>query len=122
MAIPGFPNYFTLCGINGVVAYAPLFLSAELQTDYITRWVKRLRDETLATVEVCSDATRRYNDQIQSELRTMSWAGDCPSFYRDASGRVLSFHPGTLGHYRRELRHIIDDHFRTEPAVQPSLR
>lgn len=116
VAIPGFPNYFTVCGINGVVAYAPLFLSAELQTDYITRWVRRLRDEDLASVEVRSDATRRYNQAIQAELQEMSWAGDCPSFYRDRAGRVLSFHPGTLGRYRRELRDIVDDDYLLEPV------
>lgn len=119
VAIPGFPNYFTVCGINGVVAYAPLFLSAELHTDYITRWVQRVRHEALASVEVREQATRRYNEEIQAELQEMSWAGDCPSFYRDAAGRVLSFHPGTLGRYRRELRNIIDDDFTTEPARGP---
>lgn len=117
VAIPGFPNYFTICGINGVVAYASLFLSAEAHTEFITGWVRRMLEEGIASVEVRADAAARYNEAIQAELQQMSWAGDCPSFYRDATGRVLAFHPGTLGRFRRELRRAADDDFELQAAV-----
>ncbi len=114
IAVPGFPNYFTVCGINGVAAYASLFLSAEAATDAITQWVLRILEQNLKSVEVRADATRRYNEHIQAELQQMSWTGDCPNFYRDATGRVLSFHPGTLGRMRREFQYADADDFELE--------
>jgi len=111
VAIPGFPNYFTINGINGPIAYTSLIGSAEVHTDYIVKRIKDLAAMRLSSLEVKSEVTRRYNDLIQPELQTMSWAGDCQSFYKNASGRILSFYPGTLGRMRREFRRLgLDDY------------
>ena len=114
VAVPGFPNYFTVCGINGVVAYAAFFLSAELGASYIAQLTRRLLDPGLKSIEARPGATRSYNDEIQSELQDMSWAEACTNFYKDASGRVLAFFPGTLGRMRRELRTVHEGDFRFE--------
>ena len=111
VAIPGFPNYFTVCGVNGSVAYGPVFLSAELETEYITTLIRRLLDENLGTLEVKANVTRLYNEQIQAELQNMSWTGNCSNFYRDATGRIVSFFPGTVGRMRRELRNADPEDF-----------
>ena len=71
-------------------------------------------DDDLKSVEVRAAPTHSYNEAIQSELQDMSWAGDCPSFYRDHMGRILSFFPGTLGRMRRELRTLRVEDFRLE--------
>ena len=46
----------------------------------------------------------------------MSWTGPCQNFYRDATGRVLSFYPGTLGRMRREFRKLTLDDYTVETA------
>lgn len=107
VAVPGFPNYFTICGVNGTVGYGPVFLSAELETEFIARWIRRILDQDLHAVEARADVTQQWAEAVQVELQQMSWAGDCPNFYKDRSGRILSFFPGTIGRMRRELR---DDH------------
>ncbi|MGF1595721.1 MAG: flavin-containing monooxygenase [Acidimicrobiales bacterium] len=114
IAVPGFPNYFTVCGINGAVAYAPVFLSAELETALIARLARRIVDEDLRSLEARADVTSRYSDEIQRELQDMSWTGACTNFYTDATGRVLSFFPGTVGRLRRELRSVELDDFAVE--------
>ncbi|MEQ9451140.1 MAG: NAD(P)/FAD-dependent oxidoreductase [Pseudomonadales bacterium] len=107
VAVPGFPNYFTVCGINGVAAYTSLFYSAEICTEFITKRVGEIVCGDLKSMEVEAEETRRYNEEIQSRLQEMSWAtGQCTNFYRDSTGRVLSFHPNTLGRMRRELREV----------------
>lgn len=111
VAIPGFPNYFTICGLNGAPGHAPVFLTAEVAADYVARWLRRLVNDDLITIETKRDATRRYNDAIQAELQQMSWAGNCPGWYRDKSGRVLPFHPGAWGRMRRELRDLHEADF-----------
>ena len=63
VALPGFPNYFTVCGINGVVGYGALIASAELTTELIASLIKRLVDEDLRSIEPRADVTDRYNDR-----------------------------------------------------------
>lgn len=109
VAVPGFPNYFTVCGINGSIGHAPQFMPAEVGTDYITRWVRQLIDNDLHSVEVRADVTHDWSESIQDELQQMSWSGDCPGFYRDRSGRILAFHPGSIGRLRRELRELHEE-------------
>ncbi len=112
VAIPGFPNYFTVCGVNGVVSYTSYFMTAELETEYIARWVQRLVEEGLHSVEADAEATSRFSSDIQAELQQMSWTGGCSNFYTDRTGRVLAFFPGTVGRMRRELRDLHDEDFR----------
>lgn len=111
VAIPGFPNYFTVCGINGTVAYGSLVSSAELETEFIAGLIRRLSGDGVRSIEVRADVVARYNEAIQAELQTMSWTGDCTNFYRDRSGRVVAFYPGTIGRMRRELRRASPDDF-----------
>jgi hypothetical protein len=96
-----------------------LIASAELQTEAIASWARRLLADDLRSIEVGAEVTERFNDSIQGELQNMSWAGDCPNFYRDASGRIVSFFPGTVGRMRRELREMDDADFLVEPARTP---
>lgn len=107
VAIPGFPNYFTIVGINGAVAYTPLFYSSEVQTDYILKWIQEIEQKNLLSTEVRTEPTHVYNKMIQSELQKMSWSAGCTNFYLDHTGRNVSFYPGTLGRMRRELRDLL---------------
>jgi len=116
MALPGFPNYFTICGINGTVGYGSVTASAELETEVIAKFASRLQHGEFRSIEVREDVTRQWSDAVQAELSEMSWSGDCPNFYRDANGRIVSFFPGTVGRMRRELRHLDDADFVIEPA------
>ena len=103
MAIPGFPNYFTVCGVNGVVSYASYFDTVELVTHYLARWAQRFIDDDIKSIEARADLTHDYNEAIQAELQQMSWTGNCTNFYKNREGRILSFFPGTVGRMRREL-------------------
>jgi len=111
VAVPGFPNYFTIAGINGAPGHAPVFLVAEVAADYIARWIERLIADELTAIEARADATHEYSDAIQAELQQMSWAGDCPGWYRDRTGRILPFFPGTWGRLRREMRDLHENDF-----------
>ena len=117
VAIPNFPNYFTVCGINGVVAYASFFASAEVCTEFIADRALEFFCDEYHSVQPDPSITRQYNDAIQSELQGMSWAtGQCTNFYRDRSGRVLSFFPGSLARMRREMRRAGFDGFVVKPS------
>lgn len=111
IVVPGFPNYFVVGGVNGSSGYGPFFLTAEIAAEFIARQTKRIVGEGLRSLEVRTDVTERYNAEIQQRLGRMSWTGDCPSFYRDGTGRIVSFFPGTFGELRRRCREARDDDF-----------
>ncbi len=87
-------------------------MTAELETEYIARWVQRLVEEGLHSVEADAEATSRFSSDIQAELQQMSWTGGCSNFYTHRNGRVQAFFPRTLGRMRRELRDLHDEDFR----------
>jgi cation diffusion facilitator CzcD-associated flavoprotein CzcO len=116
VAIPGFPNYFTVSGINGISGAGSLVQSAELAAEFIAKLVRRVVDDDLHSLEVRADVVADYNAAIQAELQTMSWAGDCTNFYRDRTGRNVSFYPGTVGRLRRELRNADPADFIARPG------
>lgn len=115
LAVPGFPNLFTICGINGAVAYASYFDSAELATGWVARWARRLVDGEIRSVEARPEPTHRQAEAVQAELQRMSWAGNCTNFYKDRQGRILSFFPGTVGRLRRELSDLHEGDFVVTP-------
>ncbi|HEX4889935.1 MAG TPA: NAD(P)/FAD-dependent oxidoreductase [Alphaproteobacteria bacterium] len=117
VAIPGFPNYFTIVGINGAVAYTSLFYSAEVQTDYILKWIQEIGQKKLLSAEVQTGPTHVYNEKIQGELQKMSWSAGCTNFYLDRTGRNVSFYPGTLGRMRRELRDLSREDYIVEHST-----
>ncbi len=104
VAIPGFPNFFVINGINGTPGYTSLFNTAELHAEFVATLTRRLVDEQLHAIEARPDATAAYNRRIQAELQQMSWSGNCRNFYLNRDGRNTTFFPGTLGRMRRELR------------------
>jgi cation diffusion facilitator CzcD-associated flavoprotein CzcO len=114
IAVPGFPNYFVMGGINGAPGHAPLFLVSELLADHISRWMTRLIDDDLTAIEVRPEAATEYSASIQAELQQMSWSGDCPGWYKDREGRVLPFFPGSWNRMRRELRELHEDDYSLE--------
>jgi len=104
IVVPGFPNYFVVGGVNGSSGYGPFFLTAEIAAEFIARQTTRIVTEKLRTLEIRPEVTEQYNVEIQRRLGRMSWTGDCPNFYRDATGRIVSFFPGTFGELRRRCR------------------
>ncbi|MCY3948807.1 MAG: hypothetical protein OXF61_06355 [Acidimicrobiaceae bacterium] len=111
VAIPDFPNWFTVAGVNGSPGHAPVFMTAEVATNYIGRWIHHLLARDANTVEARRDATHEWAEATQAELQEMSWAGDCPGWYRDRNGRILPFFPGSWTRFRREMRELHLDAF-----------
>ena len=112
VSLPGFPNYFTVVGINGVVAYTSLFLSAEVNGEHIIRMTRAALKPGVKFLDVDEQATVSYSSSLQDRLQQMSWAGDCTNFYKNSKGRILSFYPGSLGEMRRSHRQDSGEHYR----------
>jgi cation diffusion facilitator CzcD-associated flavoprotein CzcO len=103
MAVPGFPNFFVLYGPNTNLGGNSIVYMIESQCEYVRQAVRRLAD--VSTVEVRREVAERFDDETQHRLARTVWTR-CSSWYRDASGRVVTNWPGSVWEYRRRTARV----------------
>jgi cation diffusion facilitator CzcD-associated flavoprotein CzcO len=81
MAIPGFPNLFTVLGPNSPTGVMSMQYVAELNARYITEWLRRFRDGEITTVEITEEATSRFADDVAEAMGPTVWNTGCNSYY-----------------------------------------
>jgi cation diffusion facilitator CzcD-associated flavoprotein CzcO len=102
VALPGFPNLFTLMGPHSPVGNHSLIAVAETQAAYVVAWIERMRQAGLATVAPTDEATDAYYDRLRAAFPGTIWVTGCDSWYLDADG-VPELWPWTPGRHRRML-------------------
>ena len=115
ISVPGFPDLFLLYGPNTNLGHNSIIVMVERQARYVGEAISRLRDHDLASMEVREDVERRYDDDVQRRLRDTVFAGGCDSWYRDATGRIVTNWVGTTLEYRWRTR-------RVDPAAHHLVR
>jgi len=86
VAIPGFPNLFTLMGPHSPVGNHSLIAVAETQAGYALDWIKRMRRDNIAAVAPSQAATDDYYTDLKAALPGTVWVTGCQSWYLDAEG------------------------------------
>ena len=102
MAIPRFPNMFTMYGPNTnlVVHGGSMILFSELSTKLVLGVVQKLLVEDLATVEVRPDAFEEYNERVDATNATRAWGFSAVnSWYKNSKGRVTQNYPFSIFEY-----------------------
>jgi cation diffusion facilitator CzcD-associated flavoprotein CzcO len=100
IATRGFPNLFMLYGPN--TNNGSIITLLEFQVDYVMRQLARMSAEGIQWMEVRGDVLRGYNEQLQRELDAVEvWQAGCNTYYRAASGRIVTQWPSTMSEYRR---------------------
>ncbi|MEU4619924.1 NAD(P)/FAD-dependent oxidoreductase [Actinoplanes sp. NPDC023801] len=98
LAVPGFPNMFLVYGPNTNTGNTSVIYFHEAQARWITQAVRAVAaGDTLA---VRPDVAAGYDSEIQSRLAGSVWT-TCQSWYRTATGRVVTNWPGKAKEYRR---------------------
>ncbi len=110
VALPGFPNLFTLMGPHSPVGNHSLIAVAETQSRYIVNWVRRLAANEVSSVTPTERATADYNRELRDSLPGTVWSTGCTSWYLDEKG-VPELWPWTAGRHREMLREPIDEDF-----------
>lgn len=88
VAIPGFPNLFTVLGPNSPTGSISLQYTSELTATYITRWLERFRRGEIDTVEVTATATEEFNAAVAEAMGPTVWNTGCNSWYLTEQGAV----------------------------------
>ncbi|KAF7353943.1 hypothetical protein MVEN_01080600 [Mycena venus] len=94
--LPGFPNFFTICGANTATGYTSLVFAEEVQVQYIAQMIKPVISGDILSAEVTAEATDAYNRDIQNRLSGFIWS-KCYSWYRTGNtGKIHGLFPGSM--------------------------
>jgi cyclohexanone monooxygenase len=113
VSMPGFPNFFTVCGPYGYVG-SSFFALIETQTHHIVRCLKHAQRQGATRVEVTEEANARYFAECMRKRHTqVFWQDTCNlanSYYFDSHGDVPLRRSTTLGTIWRSRRFPMRDY------------
>jgi len=113
VSLPGFPNFFLVCGPYGYVG-SSFFALIEAQTHHIVRCLKRAERQRATRVEVTEAANERYFDEMMRKRHTqIFWQDSCKlanSYYFDSHGDVPLRRATTLETVWRSRRFPLADY------------
>ncbi len=124
MTVPRFPNLVVLYGPNTNTGNTSVVFFLEAQCRYLVQALALLGSRPGTPLdggrrlEVRADVEERYDAEIQTRLASSVWTA-CTSWYRTASGRVVTNWPGSAGEYRRRTARLDPADFTvTEASAQ----
>ncbi|HZQ33815.1 MAG TPA: NAD(P)/FAD-dependent oxidoreductase [Mycobacterium sp.] len=113
VSMPGFPNFFTVCGPYGYVG-SSFFALIETQTHHIVRCMKAAERQGASRVEVTEEANARYFEECMRKRHTqIFWQDSCKlanSYYFDSHGDVPLRRATTAEAMWRARRFPLDDY------------
>jgi cation diffusion facilitator CzcD-associated flavoprotein CzcO len=113
VSLPGFPNFFTVCGPYGYNG-SSFFALIETQTHHIVRCLSQARRRGTTRVEVTDEANSRYFAEMMRKRHTqIFWQDSCQqarSYYFDKNGDVPLRRASTLETMWRSRRFPLDDY------------
>jgi cation diffusion facilitator CzcD-associated flavoprotein CzcO len=86
VAIPGFPNLFTMMGPHSPIGNHSLIAIAETQARYAMQWITRMQRDGLRSFAPTVEATDGYYRQLKAAFPDTVWVTGCHSWYLDADG------------------------------------
>lgn len=120
VAVPGFPNFFTVFGPYGYNG-SSYFALIEAQVHHIVRCLTRARSRRATRVEVTPEANDRYfATMLQRRHTQVFWRDSCAeanSYYFDRNGDVPLRRATTLESALRSRRFPLTDYTLTSPAA-----
>lgn len=111
MAVPGFPNLFMLYGPNTNQGGNSILLMLEAQAAFVAGALATMEARGAREVEVTEGAMTDYTTELLTRLEETVWTDGCSSYFRAASGDVVTQIPHTSTWYRDRLARFLPDDF-----------
>ena len=102
LAVPQFPNMFTMYGPNTnlVVHGGSIILFSELSVKYIIGAIRYLLEDGKTALDVKDDVCRLYNERVDETNSRRAWGqSSVRNWYKNAEGRVTQNYPFTIAEY-----------------------
>lgn len=106
ITVSGFPNLFLLYGPNTNLGHNSIIFMIERQIGWILQAVRTLATEKRRWVDVRPEVQAASNARLDAELARTVWAGDCHSWYKDATGRITNNWSSFTFRYWQRTRHL----------------
>ncbi len=107
MALPGFPNLFTLLGPNTGLGHNSVVWMVECQVNHILRLMAAAREAGRTALEVRPEVLEAYDNDLHARMQKRVWVqGRCASWYQHADGRIRSLWPDSTVAWWRALRRV----------------
>lgn len=124
VAMPGYPNFFSLQGPNSSIGHpGGVTFMSECQSRFILGCLKNMIEEDLRTVEIRQDVSDHYNAEMDAALEHMVWSEDgLDSRYHNAAGRIVMNHPWTIARFWELTRTVCASDFLVHTGPTPLMR
>lgn len=86
VALPGFPNLFTLLGPHSPIGNQSIFTVSETQMDFALALIAMWRRGEVDTMWPTVEATERFNAELRAAAPNTIWASGCQSWYLGKDG------------------------------------
>ena len=116
MTVSGFPNLFVLYGPNTNLSVGSIVVMIEAQAAYVRRALGHVRSRGVDAIDVRPEVQQASNTGLQKDFEGSVWTG-CSSWYRNASGRVVSNWPHRMREYQRLVADVRAEEFREVRAT-----
>lgn len=108
--VSGLPNAFILMGPNTALGHSSMIFIIETQVEYMVQVLAEKARRAAAVVDVPQPAQDAYNKWLQRDLSKTVWAGSCQSWYKTATGKLVTLWPhSTLRFYLTLARPKFDE-------------
>jgi cation diffusion facilitator CzcD-associated flavoprotein CzcO len=111
MTVPGFPSMFVMYGPNTNTSGGSIIFYEETQAAYIRQALQHLQRRGDAALDVRPEVEEASDRELQARFAGTAWT-DCDSWYRDASGRIVTNWPGYMREYLERTREFDPGEFR----------
>ena len=94
---PDMPNYFIFTGPNATVGHGSLLPSLDWSAEYMTKFIRKMAREDIASVVPKQDATDEFNRYGDAIHQSLVWTGSCSSWFKKngPDARVTANWPGS---------------------------
>jgi cation diffusion facilitator CzcD-associated flavoprotein CzcO len=86
VALPGFPNVFTLLGPHSPIGNQSIFTVSESQMDFTLAFIDMWRRGEADAMWPTAEATERFNAELRAAAPNTIWATGCNSWYIGKDG------------------------------------
>ncbi len=102
LTVAGFPNLFLMLGPNTATGHTSTLLFIEPGVRFAVRAMQEVQRRGKRSMAIKSDVMQAYNQGLQDRLGPSVW-GQCRSWYRADSGKVIAIFPGFTPEYVRAV-------------------
>ncbi|KAL2436581.1 FAD-binding monooxygenase tazF [Exophiala dermatitidis] len=112
MAVPKFPNYFTINGARGSWASGTALNSHEACVDYIVKCISRIQTENIRALEVKMEPVKQLYEHMDEWHKGSVWNDECKSWYKNniPGGKPLLWGGSSL-HFIKTLQLVRWEHY-----------